>query len=202
MLNRCRRRNAPDDARRRIREPRDVAVGTDNDPAADREHLREGHEHGRVTRGVEPTVLRITGDADDRSPIGGDRRELEHLARPRDPFADRVLVREQPLGERLVDDHHFPRRRPVGRRKWTSPEKRNPRRVEELGTSGTELGAGQRFADRWRFAFRLHVEPGAAAAERYGRTEANVDDAGQGRDLAAHLLVARLRRRIGRRVGE
>ena len=66
VLDRSRRGDAPDDARRRGRQPRDVAVGADHQAAADRQLLRERHEHHRSRRRVQPAVLRIADDTDDR----------------------------------------------------------------------------------------------------------------------------------------
>ena len=120
VLDRSRRRDAPDDARRRGRQRRDVAVGADHEPAANRELLRERHEHRRAAAPrparhpacspTTPTIVR-------QSPLIG--RESQHVARPRDPFPDRVLAREELVGERLVDDHD-PGRRPLDR-SWRTP---------------------------------------------------------------------------------
>ena len=73
VLDRRRRRDAAHDARRRGRQRRRVAVGADHQPAADRQLLRKRHEHRGAGLRVQPAILRVADDADDRAPVAADR---------------------------------------------------------------------------------------------------------------------------------
>src|SRR5206468_5855348 len=98
--------------------------------------------------GVEPAVLCIANEADDRAPWTPPVSHRVALPfQPRDTLADGILFREQPVGERLVDDHDPAGLVSIGRRERTSKEKRNSRCVEEFRAGAAPLGARRRFAN-------------------------------------------------------
>ena len=83
ILDRGRRRDAPNDSRRRQCERRHVAVSADDKPPAEREKLREWHEHNRLWSRVEPSISRVSNNPNNGAPVGTNGGESQNLARPR-----------------------------------------------------------------------------------------------------------------------
>jgi hypothetical protein len=76
-------------------------------PPVNATFLRERQEHHRPDLlGIETAVFRVADDTDHRAPVAAHRNETQHVARPGHALVDRILVAEQPLGERFVQDDH------------------------------------------------------------------------------------------------
>ena len=176
------------------RHGRDVAVGANHEPSAQRQFLRKGHEHrGRELR-VQSSIPRVADDADDGAPIAAERSEAQQVARPRDAFADRVLTGKELVGEHLVEDHDSAAAGPIRRGERAPFEQRDGRRAEEIRVGGAKGGTRHCLAHRERFAFCLHLHSNVCAVERQARADAHRDHARQRLDVAPNAVVALLGR--------
>jgi hypothetical protein len=202
VLDRCRRRQTADNSGYAGNQARRVGIGQDHQPSPDREHLRKWHEHDRPVLSVETPVPGVGDDADHRPPVAADGCETKYVTGPRDPLPDRVVSGEEPVRQRLVENHHQRGAGLIGREKFPAADQRNAGSPEKLGAGRPQFRPGHRLTHSERPAFCLDVEPHIRAPERNRRSQGGIPDAGQGRDFAPYLFVLHLGPGVGRGIGQ
>ena len=175
----------------RLRESHGFHVRSDDETTRGEVALLERNEHGANRSCVEATVLCVSHDAHDRAPVARYADEPEHVAGPCDAFPQRVLTREEVIGQRLVDDHHSSRARAVRRLELTSLDERNAGGLEVAWIGRPILGVGHSLAHTERASFGLHIELDACGAQRDRGPESHHFHARERGEIALHALVLR-----------